>query len=582
MKKAILLALGMIHAFVSSQNLVPNGGFEEYRKCPKGLGDLEKCNGWFSPNNGTPDFFAKCYTRDLRTVGVPNNYFGLLAPFHGANYAGILNGQQEKEYIMVQLSEPLIAGKRYCVRFRAATPSTQSEDRAEIGLFLSPNQYSTPTWDALDIPMEQWVPLAENHSLGQRTWVLYSGIMVAKGGEQFLGIGYRQPSSQGTYTFLDEIEVFESSSPDGCGEPTFIAEDPDSNNFVANPGFELMFDCPNRREEIHKAKNWAYSLNTPDFYHACGTGSAAVPENQLGYQMPYAGNGYGGFWVNIVQHDYAEYVSTRLKRRLEAGKTYCLSMWVSLAEVSDHAIDAMHLYLVPENRSVQDPDFLSRHPHITLTNNKLLDNRTEWTQLFGTFQADGTESTILIGYFAAISDSVFYPIGRSPAIQSSFKDCAYYYIDEIGLYELDAPACPCPGMKIMVDGSESPQPSGSQPRWEAGQSWVLHNLQFGYNKSTLLPQSLPILDSLANLIDQNQQLSIHIIGHTDSDGNADYNLRLSEQRAESVKAYLIQRGISPRRLRSQGKGETVPLYPNDSEIQKAFNRRVEILLQDAD
>jgi outer membrane protein OmpA-like peptidoglycan-associated protein len=400
----------------------------------------------------------------------------------------------------------------------------------------------------------------------------------AKGGEQYLTIGYKRDSEILAYSFLDEVAVYEATSSEGCGEPIFRSEDLDSNNYVANPGFELLYDCPNRREEIRKAKNWANSLNTPDFYHICGSGTAAVPNNQLGSQRPYSGSGYGGFWVNIVQKDYAEYVSTRLKKPLEAGKTYCLSMWVSLAEVSDHAVDAMQLYVVEDGRLLQNPDFFHSQKHITLTNNTILGNREEWTQLFGTFTAKGNETTIVIGFFTTISDSSFHIWPRDPKFQSSYQDCAYYYIDEVGLFEMNSATCPCPGMEIQPD-TQTVEADTSQ-LWGAGKRLILHNLQFGYNKSTLLPQSLPYLDSLAIFLANHPRLSIEIGGHTDDSGNEAYNLKLSESRAQAVKEHLLGFGIHPSRLSARGWGESQPLAPNDSESHKALNRRVEIYFKE--
>ena len=66
-----------------------------------------------------------------------------------------------------------------------------------------------------------------------------------------------------------------------------------------------------------------------------------------------------------------------------------------------------------------------------------------------------------------------------------------------------------------------------------------------------------------------------IEGHTSSDGNDQYNLKLSQKRAEAVVRYLIKLGVDESRLEAVGKGETKPRYDNNSPIGRAKNRRVE-------
>ena len=76
----------------------------------------------------------------------------------------------------------------------------------------------------------------------------------------------------------------------------------------------------------------------------------------------------------------------------------------------------------------------------------------------------------------------------------------------------------------------------------------------------------------------NPDLIIEISAHTDNVGNADYNIMLSERRAQSVANYIVESGIQQNRLQSKGYGMTKPLVPNDSEENRAINRRVEFVV----
>jgi outer membrane protein OmpA-like peptidoglycan-associated protein len=109
---------------------------------------------------------------------------------------------------------------------------------------------------------------------------------------------------------------------------------------------------------------------------------------------------------------------------------------------------------------------------------------------------------------------------------------------------------------------------------------ALYGIFFDYDKATLQQASSKQLQDVLTLLLNHSDLRLEIQGHTDSDGSADYNLQLSERRAESVRNYMILFGIDPERLKSKGYGETMPTAPNDTAENKAKNRRVELVRLD--
>lgn len=110
---------------------------------------------------------------------------------------------------------------------------------------------------------------------------------------------------------------------------------------------------------------------------------------------------------------------------------------------------------------------------------------------------------------------------------------------------------------------------------KVGSKVVLKNVFFDYDKSTLRNESIAELTRLVQILDANPTLKIEIGGHTDSRGAADYNLRLSKDRAQSVVNYLIDQGVSKNRLTYKGYGKTEPIATNDTEEGRQENRRVE-------
>ncbi|CZE45780.1 OmpA family protein [Campylobacter geochelonis] len=105
-------------------------------------------------------------------------------------------------------------------------------------------------------------------------------------------------------------------------------------------------------------------------------------------------------------------------------------------------------------------------------------------------------------------------------------------------------------------------------------------IEFQTAKATLKADSSSLLDSIAALLKENPELSLTIEGHTDSDGNAEFNKKLSLDRANSVKEYLIKSGIDSVRIDTIGYGDTKEIAPNTNEANKQKNRRVEFKIRE--
>jgi outer membrane protein OmpA-like peptidoglycan-associated protein len=103
-------------------------------------------------------------------------------------------------------------------------------------------------------------------------------------------------------------------------------------------------------------------------------------------------------------------------------------------------------------------------------------------------------------------------------------------------------------------------------------------IQFTKYKAELLPDSKKVLDEIAEILEENEDLKLTIEGHTSNDGNYAANMQLSLARAETVKFYLQSKGIEPERLSAKGFGPTQPLNNGKTEAEKSQNRRVELKL----
>ena len=117
-------------------------------------------------------------------------------------------------------------------------------------------------------------------------------------------------------------------------------------------------------------------------------------------------------------------------------------------------------------------------------------------------------------------------------------------------------------------------------RIKIGETIVLRNIFYDYNKATLRDESTAELDRLEKVLLENPTIKVEISGHTDNVGGDDYNLNLSEQRAQSVVSHLQSLGIDASRMIAKGYGEILPLASNDTPEGRQENRRTEFKIID--
>jgi OOP family OmpA-OmpF porin len=135
----------------------------------------------------------------------------------------------------------------------------------------------------------------------------------------------------------------------------------------------------------------------------------------------------------------------------------------------------------------------------------------------------------------------------------------------------------CPGTPAgtAVDGSGCPLPVAAAPTVvNAGNLTGFETIQFEFNSSVLKTESYPTLDKLSSVLKENNGKAL-VKGYASSEGTAAYNLKLSKDRANSVKTYLVNSGVSASKVATKGLGEANPIASNDTEEGRIQNRRVE-------
>jgi outer membrane protein OmpA-like peptidoglycan-associated protein len=103
-------------------------------------------------------------------------------------------------------------------------------------------------------------------------------------------------------------------------------------------------------------------------------------------------------------------------------------------------------------------------------------------------------------------------------------------------------------------------------------------LLFDFDSATLRPEGYDNLRKLTTIIKRDNDTTLMIVGHTDSRGNEDYNLRLSERRAESASTFMISQGLASSRIHIIGRGELEPISDNETDAGRQKNRRIEVAI----
>jgi len=124
----------------------------------------------------------------------------------------------------------------------------------------------------------------------------------------------------------------------------------------------------------------------------------------------------------------------------------------------------------------------------------------------------------------------------------------------------------------VAPAAVAPAPTPAPP-----QKLVLKGVNFDFDKAALRQEDIAIMDRDVVGLEKWENVNIEVAGHTDSRGTDAYNMKLSQERAEAVRNYLISKGVAGDRLSAKGYGESQPVASNDTDEGRFENRRVELI-----
>lgn len=208
-----------------------------------------------------------------------------------------------------------------------------------------------------------------------------------------------------------------------------------------------------------------------------------------------------------------------------------------------------------------------------------------------------TGMSLLVALGVALSANVsaqskdgYWTQGGGPVWKNTVGQCwkSNYWTPAMAIAECDpdlvkkpAPAAPAKPAPAPAPAKPAPapapaKPAPAKPKPVAEKVTLAADVLFDFDKAVLKNEGKTKLDDLAGKVKGINLEVVIAIGHTDSIGSDAYNQKLSVRRAESVKAYLVSKGVEPNRVYTEGKGEKQPVASNKTKDGRQKNRRVEI------
>lgn len=341
-----------------------------------------------------------------------------------------------------------------------------------------------------------------------------------------------------------------------------------TENIVPNPSFEKYASSPigwfYKGQHFTKVmKYWnSATAASPDVFGPKVRVPTHWASKGFGEQQAHSGSSMVGITAYGCENGKPhcrEYIQIQLKEPLVVGQSYYAEFYAAPLS-RGLRINNLAMYFSKEQigLSIAAPIEVTPQVH---AEEIVGPNGTSWYRISGRFKAEAESEYLTIGNFCPDTlTNVFAPYTNG-------VNYAYYYIDDVSIKKEK------PILKVPIKEDDL-----SRITIEEGKVVQLKNIFFDSDKSELLPRSYVELNKLLKLLRNHPTMIIEISGHTDSTGDFDYNLFLSQRRAKSVVDFLIKHGISPSRTLYKGFGSTKSISSNDNENGRQMNRRVEVLI----
>lgn len=630
MRKIIALTLVLLAnlPFIGqAQNLVRNGNFEEFSDFENydfGYKALENnVTTWRAPTQGASKIFS-----DEKTAKSGKAFCGI-------HVYGITN---YREYISSPLNCRLIKGETYIFSMYVKLAPSSEFALSSFGVALTNERPDTKTTGLLADSVSVFV---DNKSFydDKRAWILVEDSFVAKGDEAFMTIGNFKDDENSVskkvvtmaregkaYYYIDDVRLISKNGHDPCKAiiDSFDCEDVtlNENNLLPDPSFECYSECPSNvnTTTLQQLEYWDQTLGTPDYYNSCSI-IMSVPDNIMGTENAKTGFGYVGMYL-YDKGNYREFLTAKLDRPLIKQRTYIINLYVALSENSGLATDAFEFLFTTKAPDFSKNDSSAALPYLDTAQNfnqninskadtsnfdNIITQITEieideaevlngikpsainekgkygdtytWKKICAVYTADGGEEFITLGNFNSDKNMSLKIVNKQAGA------FAYYFIDDFTVEPYsELNAGDCGGGIPLIAEEENIIPTRFFQDLDLAEllndePFSFQGFYFEFDKFEILDTNYVFLDSLVDLLIENEDLKLEVHGHTDNRGSKSYNNELSKERATAVVEYLIGEGIDKKRIKLKYYGATKPVASNITVEGQQLNRRCEFILK---
>jgi outer membrane protein OmpA-like peptidoglycan-associated protein len=365
-------------------------------------------------------------------------------------------------------------------------------------------------------------------------------------------------------------------------------EEKDDNNLVENGSFEDFTGKLKKGGNIELATGWkSPNASKADLFSVTAPQEALVkaPKNQTGDQSPLTGNNYAGIrWYSLGNKQPRTYVQAKFKTMMRKGQKYCVKYYVSLADLSKFAANEIGAYITKIPLNKDDETSLMYEAQVPHLRSKIHEDMYSWQGVCGVYEATGGEQAIVIGNFKPSEKTTTKEMRLPKGETRGQLAQAYYYIDDVSVTPIKlASECSCE----QIDKSESELifsrkgvTGASMKNPDKIDQQVFYFKRFNKN---VPPSMEPWVTEMAELMNAEPTLKVRLVGHIDETEKERTRMKpdleqLGKDRAEAIKAALLEHGIEAARITTANKGSDQPADNTSSEVGQSKNRRVEVEL----
>lgn len=360
---------------------------------------------------------------------------------------------------------------------------------------------------------------------------------------------------------------------------------PDSLNWVENGSFEVLDGKVKRLGYFEVAKGWkSPTEKKADLFTETVTGSPiSVPRNDRGDQGALNGQNYAGLmWWSYQNKEPRTYMQAKLKKMLKKDQKYCVRYYTTLSDLSKYAADQHGAYFSKMLVKKDDESNLTYTPQVPTLRTRIYDDLYSWQGVCGVYDAKGDEQYLLIGNMAAQEKTNTTKVKRPRGETRMQANNAYYFIDDVAVFPIKLMSeCKCEQLdkaaSEFIFGRKGTTNKSLKPAQQVDAAVIYYkrfNKQIDGSMDALVTELIEVMKA-------NADIRIRLVGHTDAIEADRVRMRpdltdLDKERADGLKAAMVEAGIDAARITVTGQKAESPADGGDDDLALSKNRRVEV------